>query len=151
MEDRKVEILMVEDNLADAELTRISMREAKILNYSRLHHVVDGEEALEFLRKRGAHAKAPDPDLILLDLNLPRKSGSQVLEEIKADPELRDIPVVVLTSSESEEDIARSYRLHANAYVQKPVGLAQFTKVVAAIETFWFQVVRLPRRGQAPT
>jgi chemotaxis family two-component system response regulator Rcp1 len=137
-----IEILLVEDNPADARLTREALRESKISN--RLHAVGDGEQALRFLRREGEHADAPRPDLVLLDLNLPRMSGREVLEQVKEDPDLRRIPVVVLTTSEAEEDIVRSYDLHANAYVRKPVDFDQFTEVVRLIEDFWFTVVKLP-------
>ena len=142
MNDREVEILLVEDNLADARLTIEAMKEAKVHN--RLTHVQDGEEALAFLRHEGRYAQAPRPDLILLDLNMPRKDGREVLAAIKADGRLRRIPVVVLTSSEAEEDILKAYNLNANCYVTKPVDLDQFLKVVRAIEEFWLTIVRLP-------
>jgi two-component system, chemotaxis family, response regulator Rcp1 len=142
MNDREVEILLVEDNLADARLTIEAMKEAKV--YNRLAHVQDGEEALAFLRHEGRYVQAPRPDLILLDLNMPRKDGREVLAAIKADGRLRRIPVVVLTSSEAEEDILKAYNLNANCYVTKPVDLDQFLKVVRAIEEFWLTIVRLP-------
>lgn len=137
-----IEILLVEDNPADVRLTQEALRESKISN--RLHAVGDGEQALRFLRREGEHAESPRPDLVLLDLNLPRLSGREVLAQVKADPALRRIPVVVLTTSEAEEDIVRSYDLHANAYVRKPVDFHQFTDVVRLIEDFWFTVVKLP-------
>ena len=138
-----IEILLVEDNPGDVELTREALDETKLrTNLSVVH---DGVEALAFLRREGAHADAPRPDLILLDLNLPRKDGRGVLAEIKQDPALTTIPVVVLTSSEAEQDIARAYELHANCYVTKPVDLDQFVKIVQSIEQFWFTVVKLPR------
>lgn len=137
-----VEILLVEDNPGDARLAREAWKDAKLLN--RLNHVSDGEEALAFLRRQGKYADAPRPALILLDLNLPRKNGREVLSEIKADPELRRVPVVILTSSSAEEDILKTYDLHANCYVTKPVDLDQFSKVAKAIEDFWFTVVKLP-------
>jgi CheY-like chemotaxis protein len=138
-----VEILMVEDNPGDVRLTRETLKEGKI--HTRLSVVSDGDEALEFLYRRGTHAKAPRPDLILLDLNLPGKSGREVLAEIKADDNLRRIPVVVLTSSQAEQDIVESYNLNANCYVTKPVDLDQFMRVVRSIEDFWLTVVKLPR------
>lgn len=137
-----IDILLVEDNPGDVELTREGLAEGKIHN--NLWVATDGEQALDFLHRRGGHADAPRPDLILLDLNLPRTSGSEVLEEIKRHDELHSIPVVVLTSSEAEEDIARSYRLHANCYVTKPVDFEQFSRVVRSVEDFWFSVVKLP-------
>lgn len=139
---RPVEILLVEDNPGDARLTREAFKEAKVRNH--IHVAADGVEALEFLRRKGAHASAPRPDIILLDLNLPRKDGREVLAELKADPGLRRIPVVVLTTSKAEEDIARTYDLHANCYVTKPVGFDQFIDVVRTIEGFWLTVVKLP-------
>jgi chemotaxis family two-component system response regulator Rcp1 len=139
---RPVEILLVEDNPGDVRLTREALREGKVRN--NLSVAADGVEAIAFLRKEGEHAGAVRPDLILLDLNLPRKDGREVLEEIKADPSLRHIPVVVLTSSQAEEDIVRAYDLHANCYVTKPVDLDQFIRVVESIEDFWFTIVKLP-------
>jgi CheY-like chemotaxis protein len=137
-----VEILLVEDSPGDVRLTREALREAKIKN--NLSVVQDGVEAMAFVRREGGYARAPRPDLILLDLNLPRKSGREVLEEIKADPALRSIPIVVLTTSADEEDIARSYQHHANCYITKPVDLDQFLTVVNSIEDFWLSIVRLP-------
>lgn len=145
---RPIEILMVEDNPGDVDLTLEGLAEGKIAN--RLHVAEDGEEALEFLRRRGPFEDVPRPDLILLDLNLPRKSGLEVLEEIKDDPDLRVIPVVILTSSKAEEDVARSYRLHANCYVTKPVDFGQFAHVVRSVERFWFNVVTLPGGNGRP-
>ncbi len=139
---RPAEILLVEDNPADVRLTREALREGKVRN--NLHVATDGVEAMAFLHREGHHADAVRPDLILLDLNLPKKDGRQVLEEIKADPSLRLIPVVVLTSSEAEQDILRAYNLHANCYVTKPVDLDQFIHVVQSIEEFWFAIVKLP-------
>jgi two-component system, chemotaxis family, response regulator Rcp1 len=133
----------VEDNPADVRLTREALREARVLNS--LHVVEDGVEALDFLRKRGRHANSPTPDLILLDLNLPKKDGREVLAEIKQDENWKCIPVVVLTTSSTEEDIIRSYNLHANAYVTKPVDLKQFLEVIRVLEEFWLAVVTLPR------
>jgi two-component system, chemotaxis family, response regulator Rcp1 len=137
-----IDILLVEDNPGDARLTREALRDAKVRN--NLHVVPDGVEALAFLRRQGRYAEAPSPDLILLDLNLPKKDGREVLEEIKQEDGLRHIPVVVLTTSQAEKDILESYRLQANAYVTKPVDLDQFLEVVKSIEQFWLQVVRLP-------
>jgi CheY-like chemotaxis protein len=139
---RPVEILLVEDNPGDVRLTREALKEGKVRN--NLYVAADGVKALEFLRREGEHADAVRPDLILLDLNLPRKDGREVLGEIKADPSLRHIPVVILTSSEAEQDIARAYDLHANCYVSKPVDLDQFIHVVKSIEDFWFSIVKLP-------
>jgi CheY-like chemotaxis protein len=137
-----VEILLVEDNLGDARLTREALKEGKV--YNNLHWVKDGVEALDFLHKRGKHEGAPKPDIILLDLNLPKKDGREVLQEIKADERLMRIPVVVLTTSKAEEDVLRTYALHANCYVTKPVDLEQFIKVVKSIDNFWLTVVTLP-------
>ena len=137
-----IDILLVEDNEGDARLAKEAMRDSKIRNM--LHHVSDGEEAMEFLYRRGKHADAPRPDLILLDLNLPRKDGRAVLEEVKTDVNLKRIPVVILTTSSDEQDIIRSYNLHANCYITKPIDLTQFLKVVQAIEDFWLTIVKLP-------
>ena len=138
-----IEILLVEDNPGDARLTREALRDAKVRN--NLHVAPDGVEALAFLRQQGKHTAVPKPDLILLDLNLPKKDGREVLEEIKQDDQLRHIPVVILTTSQAERDIAESYRLRANAYVTKPVDLEQFLKVVQSIEHFWLEIVKLSR------
>ncbi|MEW1892203.1 response regulator [Streptomyces sp. IBSBF 3010] len=140
-----IEVLLVEDDPGDELMTREAFEDNKIRNT--LHVVRDGEEALDFLYRRGAHADAPRPDLILLDLNLPKYDGRQVLEQIKQDPELALIPVVVLTTSSAEEDILRSYKLHANAYVTKPVDLDQFIAAVRQIDEFFVTVVRLPGRA----
>ncbi|MGW7081371.1 response regulator [Streptomyces sp. NPDC054871] len=139
-----IDVLLVEDDPGDELMTREAFEDNKISNT--LHVVRDGEEALDFLYQRGGHTAARRPDLILLDLNLPKYDGRQVLEKIKSDPDLQDIPVVVLTTSAAEEDILRSYRLHANAYVTKPVDLDQFIAAVRQIDDFFVQVVRLPRR-----
>ncbi len=139
---RPIEILLVEDSAADVGLTVEAFKDAKI--YNRMSVVEDGVEAMAFLRREGRHARAPRPDLILLDLNLPRKDGRQVLKEIKADPALRNIPVVVLTTSKGEEDVLRAYDLHANCYVKKPVDFNRFMDVVKSIESFWLTVVTLP-------
>jgi len=141
---RSIEILLVEDNPGDARLTIEAMREAKMRN--RMHVVEDGVEAMAFLRRQGRYGEAPRPDLILLDLNLPRKDGREVLAEVKADPALKRIPVVILTTSRAEEDVLRAYDLHANCYVTKPVDLAQFMKIVSQIDEFWVKVVTLPRK-----
>ena len=138
-----IEILLVEDNPGDARLTLEALRDAKVRN--NLHVAPDGVEALAFLRRQGKHAAAPMPDLILLDLNLPKKDGREVLEEIKHDDQLRHIPVVILTTSQAERDIAESYRLRANAYVTKPVDLEQFLMVVQSIEHFWLEIGKLSR------
>ncbi|GAA1187388.1 response regulator [Streptomyces hebeiensis] len=140
-----IEVLLVEDDAGDELMTREAFEDNKIRNT--LHVVRDGEEALDFLYRRGAHPQAPRPDLVLLDLNLPKYDGRQVLEQIKTDPELAAIPVVVLTTSSAEEDILRSYRLHANAYVTKPVDLDQFIAAVRQIDEFFVTVVRLPGRN----
>ena len=137
-----IEILLVEDNLGDMRLTQEALKEGKV--YSNLHWAKDGVEALEFLQRRGKYQNAPRPDIILLDLNLPRKDGREVLEEIKTDDELKQIPVVVLTTSKAEEDVVRSYALHANCYVTKPVDLEKFIVVVQSIDRFWLTVVTLP-------
>ncbi|MBI5440702.1 MAG: response regulator [Deltaproteobacteria bacterium] len=137
-----IEILLVEDNPGDVRLTREALKQGKVLN--RLHVVEDGVAALEFLHRRGVYAEAPRPDLILLDLNLPKKDGREVLQEIKGDESLRRTPVVVLTTSSSDEDILRSYNLHANCYVTKPMDLDQFIRVVESIQNFWFTIVKLP-------
>ena len=141
---KPIEILLVEDNPADVRLTREHFKESKIAN--RLHVVDDGVEAMALLRRAGRYADAVRPDLILLDLNLPKKDGREVLKEIKDDPDLRRIPVVVLTISKAEEDILRTYDLHANCYITKPIDLKQFVKVVRAIEDFWLSIVKLPSR-----
>ena len=137
-----IEILLVEDNPADVRLTTEMLKEEKA--YNNLHVVHDGVEAMAFLRKEGKYAKAPRPDLILLDLNLPKKDGREVLKEIKEDENLKIIPVVVLTVSKAEEDILRSYKLHANCYITKPVDLNQFIKVAKSIQDFWVALVKLP-------
>lgn len=139
-----IEVLLVEDDPGDELMTREAFADNKIGNT--LHVARDGMEALDFLYRRGAYADAPRPGLILLDLNLPKYDGRQVLERIKADPDLSDIPVVVLTTSSAEEDILRSYKLHANAYVTKPVDLDQFINAVRQIDEFFVTVVKLPRR-----
>ena len=137
-----IQVLLVEDNPGDVRLTKEALKEGKLLN--QLTVVGDGVEALSFLRREGKYADALQPELILLDLNLPKKDGREVLAEIKADPKLRRIPVVVLTTSSAEEDILRIYDLHANCYITKPVDLEQFMGVVKSIEDFWVSVVKLP-------
>lgn len=137
-----IEILLVEDNPGDIRLTQEALKDTKVLN--NLSVVVDGVEAMSFLNKEGKYADAVRPDLILLDLNLPKKDGREVLEEIKADESLHTIPVVVLTVSQSEQDIVKSYDLHANCYIAKPINLDQFVEVVKAIDDFWFSIVKLP-------
>jgi two-component system, chemotaxis family, response regulator Rcp1 len=138
-----IEILLVEDNPGDVKLTIEAFKEAKVLN--NLHVAEDGVEAMAFLRHQGPYAGQPRPDIIFLDLNLPRKSGREVLAEIKGDPSLRRIPVVVLTTSQAEQDILSSYDLHANCFITKPVDLEQFFEVVRTVEGFWLSVVKLPR------
>jgi two-component system, chemotaxis family, response regulator Rcp1 len=140
-----IDILLVEDNPGDERLTREALKEGKV--YSNLHWVKDGVEALEFLRRQGKFAGSPRPDIILLDLNLPKKDGREVLSEIKGDDELRAIPVVILTTSKAEEDVLRSYDLHANCYVTKPVDLEKFIVVVKSIDVFWLTVATLPPNG----
>jgi chemotaxis family two-component system response regulator Rcp1 len=144
---RPIEILLVEDNPADVRLTVEILKETKVRN--NLTVAGDGNEALELLRRTGRYTHAMRPDLILLDLNLPKKDGKQVLAEIKADPVLKRIPVVILTSSKAEEDIVKSYNLHANCYVTKPVDLEQFVKVVKSVEDSWLTIVKLPQ-GKTP-
>lgn len=139
-----IQILLVEDNPGDVRLTRETLRETKLVCI--LSVAADGEEALSMLRREGPHASAPRPDLILLDLNLPKLGGREVLSAIKSDPALRSIPVVILTTSKAEEDIMKSYELHANCYISKPVEFEGFVKVVRSIEDFWFTVARLPKK-----
>jgi CheY-like chemotaxis protein len=140
---QQIEVLLVEDDPGDELMTREAFEENKIGN--RLHVARDGEEALDFLYQRGEHAGAPRVDLVLLDLNLPKYDGRQVLEQIRSDPDLTHTPVVILTTSSSEEDILRSYKLHANAFVTKPVDVGQFISAVRQIDEFFLTVVRLPR------
>lgn len=140
--NQPIEILLVEDNHIDVKLTREALKEGKVKN--NLQVARDGEEAIDFLYRKGRFADAPRPDIILLDLNLPRISGREILQRIKADPDLRPIPVVVLTTSKSEEDILRSYDLNVNCYITKPVDMNQFIEVVKAIDHFWFTIVALP-------
>ena len=141
-EVRPIQILLVEDSPSDAEFTIEALKEAKVRNHLSL--VEDGVQAMEFLRRQGKYAQAPRPDLIMLDLNLPRKDGREVLAELKADANLKMIPVVVLTTSRAEEDVLRAYQLHANCYITKPVDFQQFLSVVRSIESFWLYVVTLP-------
>jgi two-component system, chemotaxis family, response regulator Rcp1 len=141
-----IQILLVEDNLADARLAVEALKESKVVNT--LYHVEDGVQAMRFLRRQGEYVGMPLPDLILLDLNLPRRDGREVLEEIKGDPELRIIPVVVLTTSAAERDLVKTYHLHANAYIVKPIDLDRFIEIVHAIEGFWFSVVKLPQMNK---
>lgn len=137
-----IEILLIEDNPGDVRLTREALKDMKLKNA--LHVVPDGVEAMAFLRREGDYASAPRPDIILLDLNLPRKDGREVLEEIKQDEVLKRIPVVVLTTSDDESDILASYNLHANCYITKPVDMRRFIAIVQNIENFWFSIVKLP-------
>jgi CheY-like chemotaxis protein len=141
---RQIEVLLVEDDPGDVLMTKEAFEDYKLSN--RLHVVTDGVEAMEFVRRTGEHTDAPRPDLVLLDLNLPRMDGREVLQAIKSDPELASIPVVILTTSEAEEDVLRSYSLHANAYVTKPVDFDRFIQVVRQIDEFFITVVRLPTR-----
>ncbi len=142
--EREVQVLLVEDDPGDVLMTREAFEDYKVHN--QLHVVNDGEQAMAFLRQEGEYADLPRPDLVLLDLNLPRMDGRQVLDAIKSDPDLSSIPVVVLTTSEAEDDVLRSYSLHANAYVTKPVDFERFINVVRQIDDFFVSVVRLPRR-----
>lgn len=139
-----IDILLVEDNPGDVRLTREVLKEGKLRN--NLFVCGDGEEAMDFLRQRGKYPDAVRPDLVLLDLNLPRKSGREVLAEVKEDPALKSIPIVVLTTSEAERDVLQSYNLHANCYIAKPVELIQFIKIVNYIRDFWLDIVKLPAR-----
>jgi two-component system, chemotaxis family, response regulator Rcp1 len=139
---RPIHVLLVEDSPGDVRLTREAMRQAKVHN--ELHVARDGEDAMAFLRREGAHAQAPTPDLVLLDLNLPRKDGREVLAEMKDDEDLRRIPVIVMTTSAAEADVVASYDCHANAFITKPVDFERFIEVVRSIESFWLSVVHLP-------
>ncbi len=143
MNSNPIQILLVEDNPGDVRLTQESLHDSKIKNL--LHVVMDGVEAIAFLRQEGQYADAPRPDVVLLDLNLPKKSGHEVLTEVKNDPNLKTIPIVILTTSDAEEDILESYENHANCYITKPVDLEQFIKIVETIEDFWFTIVKLPK------
>jgi CheY-like chemotaxis protein len=144
MTETEVEILLVEDNPADVRLTVEALRGAKVANH--LHVVSDGEAAIDFLRRRGPYVDAARPDIVLLDLNLPRLDGRDVLGDIKSDPELGTIPILVLTSSAAEADIARSYELHANCFISKPVDFTEFMAAVSSLEGFWLKIVKLPPR-----
>lgn len=139
---RPVQILLVDDSAGDVSLTREALHTARVAN--QLHVVEDGEQAMEFMRRQGRYASAPVPDLVLLDLNLPRMDGREVLRELKEDADLRHVPVIVLTTSADERDVLASYRLHANAYVTKPVEFGEFLLALQQLETFWLQIVRLP-------
>jgi two-component system, chemotaxis family, response regulator Rcp1 len=141
------EVLLVEDSPGDVRLTREAFKDAKV--HIKLHVAVDGAEAMAFVRREGKYSDAPRPDLVLLDLNLPKKGGREVLTEIKEDPALKSIPVVILTTSASEQEVLRSYMLHANCFITKPVDLAGFLKVVKSIDSFWLSVVKLPREPRA--
>ena len=149
MEEREgnvnpVNILLVEDSLGDVRLIKESLKDDKFLHH--LYVAGDGEEAMNFLRRQGKYSEVPRPDLILLDLNLPKKDGREVLAEIKGEPKLKNIPVVILTTSDAEQDILMTYESHANCYITKPVNLEQFIKVVRSIEDFWFTIVKLPQK-----
>ena len=144
-----IEILLVEDNPGDVRLTIEALKEGKVANIIKV--AVDGMDAMAFLRRAGKYANAPRPDLILLDLNLPKKNGREVLAEIKMDPDLKSIPIVILTTSRAEKDIIATYRLHANCYITKPVDFDQFINVVKSIEDFWFTVVRRPPNDAVPS
>jgi len=139
---RPIEMLLVEDNPGDARLAMEALKDAKVHN--KLHWVQDGVEAMDFLRRKGNYSEAPRPDVVLLDLNLPKKDGREVLADVKADEDLRRIPVVILTISDAEEDVIKTYNLHANCYIRKPIDLDQFVGVVKAIEGFWLTIVKLP-------
>jgi len=143
---RPIRILLVEDNPGDADLAREALESSKMRND--LHVVEDGVQAMQFLRKEGPYTGAGRPDLVLLDLNLPRMDGREVLKKIKSDPDLKRIPVVILTTSKADEDILRSYDLHANCYITKPIDFGQFVKVVKSIEDFWISIVVLPPEGE---
>ena len=142
-----IDVLLVEDSPGDVRLTKEAFKDAKV--HVNLHVAADGTAAMAFLERHGEHANAPRPDLILLDLNLPKKGGREVLAEIKESPTLKSIPVVILTTSEAEADILQSYQLHANCYITKPVGLDGFLKVVRSIDSFWLSVVKLPRESRS--
>ncbi len=142
-----IHILMAEDNLDDVDLTREALSDSKLI--ADIHHVSDGVEAMAFLRKQGPYAGVPYPDLLLLDLNMPRMGGREVLDAIRADPALHCLPVVILTTSGAEEDITAAYDLKANCYIQKPVDFDQFMRVVQSIEQFWFTIVKLPKNSRA--
>jgi chemotaxis family two-component system response regulator Rcp1 len=140
---RPIQILLIEDSPSDAKLTLKALSLAKVAN--KVSHVEDGVEAMEFLERKGSYGDAPRPDLVLLDLNLPRKNGREILEEMKSDPDLKTIPVIVLTTSSAEQDVLKSYQLHANCYITKPVNFDRFIECVTSIEQFWLSVVVLPQ------
>ncbi len=142
---KQIDILLIEDNIGDITLTKKTLSKSKIMN--NLTVIQDGDEAIEYLSKKGKYSEATTPDVILLDLNLPKKSGQEILNEIKSNELTRHIPVVVLTTSKKEEDILRSYNLHANCFVSKPIDLNQFQEVVSTIEDFWFTIVKLPPKN----
>ncbi len=141
-----VDILLVEDNPGDVRLTKEALKDAKVLN--EIYVAKDGVEAMDFLHRQGQFVDAPIPDMILLDLNLPRKDGREVLAEVKKDPKLKHIPVIILTTSKADEDIIKTYNLHANAYITKPVDLNRFVEIIHALEEFWFTIVKLPPKEQ---
>jgi two-component system response regulator len=143
---KSIDILLAEDSPGDAELAKEALEESKLKN--RLYTVVDGQEALDFLYQKGKYQDVPRPDLILLDLNMPKVDGREVLKIIKEDEKLRSIPVVILTTSRAEEDILKTYNLHANCYISKPLDLDKFMEVVAAIENFWISIVALPKKSE---
>jgi len=149
MDSKPIEILLVEDSPGDVRLTIKALSETKVSN--NLHVAVDGMEALAFLRRQGEYADATEPDLILLDLDLPRLNGRGVLAELKADPQLRHIPVVILTTSTADRDILDTYDLHANCYISKPINLEQFVSIVQSIDSFWLSIVKLPPREESGT
>jgi CheY-like chemotaxis protein len=140
---RPIEILLVEDNPGDVRLTQEAFKEGRM--YNNMNVVGDGMEAMEFLRRQGAHTNAPRPDLILLDLNMPKKNGFEVLSEVKKDPSMRYIPIIVLTTSKAEQDIVKTYNEHANCFITKPVDLDQFFEIVKTIQDFWLTIVKLPK------
>ncbi|MCF8364014.1 MAG: response regulator [Prolixibacteraceae bacterium] len=142
---KSIDILLAEDSPGDAELAKEALEESKLKN--RLYTVVDGQEALDFLYQKGKYQDVPRPDLFLLDLNMPKVDGREVLKIVKEDEKLRSIPVVILTTSRAEEDIIKTYNLHANCYISKPLDLDKFMEVVAAIENFWISIVALPKKG----
>ena len=143
-----VQILLVEDSPGDVELTRQALADAKVANT--VHVVEDGEAAIDFVHQRGAHSDAPRPDLVLLDLNLPKKDGREVLTDLKGDPDLHSIPVVVLTTSAADSDVLRSYDEHVNSYIRKPVRFEEFMRVIRSIDDYWFGIVSLPRGARGP-
>lgn len=141
---RQIEILMVDDDAGDVRITQVALRDAKVRNV--VHVAKDGEEAMQFLRRQAPFSKAPRPDVVFLDLNMPRKNGFETLKEIRADPDLTDLPVVILTTSNADRDVLESYKLHANCFVSKPVELDAFLEVIHQIEEFWVSIVKLPPR-----